>query len=148
MKGYRHWVSDYMGFKFENGGRGPEKFDCWGLYAHACREKWGVMIPSFPGIDAANTAAVGELMMAAAKSGEWVHIEKPVDGCAVAMGTAHVITHVGMYIDIDKGHVLHCRPKFGVVCQRICTMRNYSLNILGYYLHHSWPTLPKKALTA
>ncbi|MFW5909185.1 MAG: C40 family peptidase [Thiohalospira sp.] len=37
----------YIGLPFADRGRGPEAFDCWGLYRWVLRREWGVALPSY-----------------------------------------------------------------------------------------------------
>ena len=133
----RHWASDFIGMKWVNGGRGPH-FDCWGLVHHVYHHIHGTTVPLYAGVDATDPNKVAEAFVSGIESPDWLKIETPVDGCTVAMGLFGKVTHVGIYIDAPPGHVLHCLTKKGVICQRLDTVGNYSLQIIGYYIPKSW----------
>ena len=53
----------------------------------------------------------------AEKKAHWEQIGKPEDGCAVLMSRNRYPVHIGMWLDIDGGKVLHCAQGMGVVFQ-------------------------------
>src|SRR3990167_3015993 len=40
-------ILDLMAARYEDGGRGPDTYDCFGLFAELCRRR-GVVIPEHP----------------------------------------------------------------------------------------------------
>lgn len=134
----RHFASDLIGRKWVNGARGPTEFDCWGLLAYVEATYFNTQLPAFPNLDAKDETQVQSLVDKTLAAGEWIKIDQPVNGCAVAMGAALKMTHVGVYLTEGYGMVLHCMENGGVICQRITTMSNYGLNVLGFYIPKSW----------
>ncbi len=45
----------------------------------------------------------------------WATVDKPTDGCAVLFGSKSRRFHIGTYVDVDGGGVLHCDQKVGVI---------------------------------
>lgn len=58
----------------------------------------------------------------------WDEIKRPVDGCVVSLSHAKHTSHVGVYLDIDGGGVLHCVRGAGVI---FSTMSNLKLSGWG-----------------
>lgn len=62
------WCAPFIGLPYEEGERGPDRFDCWGLAMLVSREQFGVVIPTYEGVhwgpgnraDRNHTAAVIE----------------------------------------------------------------------------------------
>jgi cell wall-associated NlpC family hydrolase len=96
----------YVGLSFAVDGRGPFKFDCWGLVSAFLREQCGVTgLPSYLGV-----ADVGGAISLAKASDEWTRVTLPRRGDVVVMltptgGGAVAPLHVGVMI--DGKHVLH-----------------------------------------
>lgn len=44
------WCADYVGLPYEEGGRGPDKFDCWGVAMLVAREQFGLPVPDYDGV--------------------------------------------------------------------------------------------------
>lgn len=138
-RAHRHFASDYIGKKWVNGARGPDKFDCWGLCYYVLKKEYDTDVPSYLGVDAKDLSTTTVLLTAAMSTlTEWAQVDTPEDGCIVAMGMGADVTHVGIYLDVDGGTVLHCMDRMGVLCQRIQTLANHRLSIHGYYVPRSW----------
>lgn len=43
------WARKYIGMAWEDGARGPERFDCWGLVREVLAREYGIDVPSFAG---------------------------------------------------------------------------------------------------
>ena len=57
-------------------------------------------------------------------------VAQPRDGDVVLMRQAKNPVHVGIWLDVDGGGVLHCCRNSGVVFQNVPT-----LNATGWFLH-------------
>lgn len=134
----RHWASDLIGKRWKNGGYGPTEFDCWGLYWYVAKTYFLKEVPKFLGVDALNVADVRTAATNALNTGDWIKLDRPLNGCVVAIGPLSLVEHVGVYLDIDNGVILHCMPKAGVLCQKEATITNHGVKVLGYYIHKTW----------
>lgn len=116
-----HWATQYIGKPWKNGARGPEQFDCWGLLWWIYARHLGITLPLYP-VDAKDVDTVNDLI-SAQTSGlpgvSWTEIQAPTDMCAVAVGTVNRFTHVGIYLAVDGGLVLHCADGHSVTAQRV-----------------------------
>ncbi len=43
-----HWATHYIGLPWHAGARGPEAFDCWGLFLAIQRDHFGRELPEIP----------------------------------------------------------------------------------------------------
>jgi len=116
-------INCYVGLPYLAGGRGPEAFDCWGLLVHLQREHFGREFPDLQMGDAAASFAAYERRRA---SGEWVVIPRPAHG-APALMRAGMHPHVGTWLAVDGGGVLHAQEGAGVVWTP-----GSRLNLAGY----------------
>ena len=101
-----HWAAEYIGKPWVSGGRGPHSFDCWGLFRDVYRRRLGIELPLY-GIDPSRRIEVSRAFGKAVLSGQWVRVEEPCEYDAVALGGTTAIQHVGLFIEVDRGRVLH-----------------------------------------
>ena len=135
-----HWMTPYIGLPYLTGGRNKKGLDCWGLMRLIYKEEKGIELPEYPGISAEEAIIKGKVI-ARDTANDWIPIEKPEDGCGVAMSQKHVYHHVGVWADADGGKVVHCweGTKFVVADTR----RNLYLKgflKIAFFRHKEWPT--------
>lgn len=111
----------YIGLAWELGARGPLAYDCWGLLLHCRAQYFGGGIPDVAFGDAARQMYAHKM-----RSGEWEIVPMPEHGDGVLLRDGND-PHVGVYLDLDGGGVLHAMEGHGVV---FSAMRD--LNFLGY----------------
>lgn len=116
-------INEYVGRPYLAGGRGPEAYDCWGLLRHLQYRYFGRELPDLRMGDAVASFAAYERRRA---TGEWVVIPRPVHG-APALMRAGMHPHVGTWLVVDGGGILHAQEGAGVVW----TPAN-RLNMTGY----------------
>jgi cell wall-associated NlpC family hydrolase len=120
-----NWWGRYVGLPFEDGGRGPETVDCWGLLRLVYAEQRGIDLPSYGEISA------HDLLSLARKMGEvkdydcWQPVTDPQEFDAVIMRPSdgrNSIIHVGTMIDAKR--MLHVEQASAAV---IVPIRHYSV---------------------
>lgn len=108
-----HWVEQYLECDYEDGARGPDKYDCWGLVRHVIYNHLGGReLPSWGHVR--NT--MPRLFTRAYKK-ESAGMEEcvPQVGAIAAVFTGSLMTHVGVCIEVDgRVVVLEMNPKTGV----------------------------------
>lgn len=145
-----HWANQYVGKPWTVDGFGPHEFNCWGLLWFIYAKHYGVTLPQYEQISiketitAADKAAYMRVMQEAIQDGTWEHLAIPVDGCAVAMSSHTQIHHVGIFLNVDGGRILHAARGKGVLCQSLPAVR-VMYNRIEFYLKHPWPVSPKPA---
>lgn len=137
----KHWAFDYLGKPWLIGGRGPDTFDCWGLVYCIYRDHYGILLPSYPTITSKNLLAVTKYITNGATSSDsdWVRLDNPVDGCVVALSKNNrILHHVGIYLTIDKGMVLHATDAGSVIAQPITDLKRWGWSRIEYYTHKDY----------
>lgn len=129
----KHWANAYVGKKWTVDGYGPECFNCWGLFWWVSEKHYGRQVPKFQ-ISPENKPEYMRVMLEEVLNGNWRKIEKPLDGCAVAMGQNRNICHVGVFLDVDGGRVLHAVKDKGVLCETVTAARIFYPR-LEFYTH-------------
>lgn len=131
-----HWAFGYLGRPWVNGAQGPDAFDCWSFFRHIQSTHFGIDVPIYA-IDANNFRAVAETILAADERSAWISVPLPTEGCAVLMAHAKYPSHVGVWLDVDGGGVLHCVRGEGVVFSSISSLKTCGWGRVEYYKHVS-----------
>ncbi len=132
-----HWAAQYIGKPWQNGGRGPDAFDCWGLLRFIYFKHLEIRLPAYPGINAKNAKYVSGLIEGEALH-SWTEQDIPDEFSAVAMASGcAVFTHVGIYTRVDGGHIIHCADKLNVVAQRPGEMKAAGWARIKFYQYGS-----------
>lgn len=119
-------IADLMAARYEEGGRGQEAYDCFGLFAELCRRR-GLAIPEHP---TARDLAQRQSDILSAISAEWMELDTPEVGCAVAIRIGPYVSHVGMVI--DGGRFIHANRRTGVTVARLDDLQ-WRERIAGFY---------------
>ncbi len=99
----------FIGLPWRFGARGPDAYDCWGLL-HECRQRFfGGGIPDTVLGEPARALYAHKL-----RSGEWQLVACPQHGDGVLLREGDR-PHVGIYLDLDGGGVLHAMEGRGVI---------------------------------
>lgn len=131
-----HWAIEYIGKPWENGGRGPVAFDCWGLLWFIYRKNLGIELPSYPNTDAKGLTLVRQLIKDEASGGDWKRIAQPVNYCGVRLSPSHV----GIYLATDGGLILHAADGHNVVAQSVRVLQASGFKSLEFFQHVRAPS--------
>ena len=105
-------IIPYLGLPWIFGER-----DCWRFFRELSQKYYGRHVPEVD-VDLHNLKDIMQ-KIDTEKKARWVQIYEPVDGCAVLMQRHRMPVHIGMWIDLDGGKVLHCAQGPGVCFQRL-----------------------------
>ena len=127
-----HWAGQYVGKPWKPGEYGPEFFDCWGLVWHVATQHYGIQLPKFQGCHTMGLTAMAKLITHEIFD-NWKPLQRPKDGCCVAMSQGGPIHHVGIYVQTDGGVVLHSNMARGTVAQSIAATKASGYRRLEFY---------------
>ena len=118
-------------------GRGRARtgcvFDCWGLARWCWREYFAIEVPEVP-VDAANLRAVLAGFRDHPERRRWqAGRERPCEGDGVLMRQSRHPVHVGIWLAVDGGGVLHAAREIGVVFQCPLDLTAHGWRIEGTY---------------
>jgi hypothetical protein len=124
--------SSIIGKPWKAGTYGPDEFDCWGLVWFVQRELFDRDLPTIaePPTD---IMGLTRLFQDTAIRSVLEPIEKPVHGCVVELSHSTRPHHVGIWLDTDRGGVLHCYGAYGVQFDRLATMRAAGWSTFKFY---------------
>jgi hypothetical protein len=96
-----------LGTKYESGAMGPETFDCWGLVRYVQNEAFGRELQIIePPSDKVRDLI--KFIKSHPEHQNWTKVDEPVHGGVVELSNSYHPNHVGVYLDIDGGGILHC----------------------------------------
>ena len=124
----------YIGIPWEAGAQGPESFDCMAFFRHVQEKNFGIEVPTIIAPDYDDANILVDLMINHPERQKWLKIPTPEHGCAVIV---HKPMHIGVWLDIDGGGVLHCVRGVGVI---FTSNGSWSVSGFGrreYFRHHT-----------
>ena len=102
----------YIGIPWRAGAQGPDAYDCLAFFRLVQRAHFGIEVPAIIAPDYDDTAALVELFGSHKERRRWHRVEQPRHGDSVMI---HRPMHVGTWLEVDGGGVLHCVRGAGVV---------------------------------
>lgn len=131
-----HWTEAYVGKPYAPGlaGLGPDAYDCSGLVRAVLRERAGIELPMVPDdIDRGDLRVLIRTLRDHGERANWVRVERPVDLAIVELSHGQHPHHVGIWLQIDGGGVLHALEGVGVIFST-----RFSLGINGWRMLGFW----------
>lgn len=104
--------ADYIGLPWVAGAQGPNQFDCMGFFRHVQGLHFGIDVPSIVAPDVDDASSLVALFGRHPERKRWALEPTPTHGCAVIIRRP---LHIGTWLGIDGGGVLHCVRGIGVV---------------------------------
>lgn len=126
-----HWATKYIGQRWKKGTH-----DCWAFCRKVEREQFGIEIPDIE-IDSNNILAVVRHLNGNQEKNNWVEVTDLQEGDVLYMSMGNQPHHVGIYVQIDGGGVLHCIEGAGVIFTKLADIAAMSYNIIAIYRHKS-----------
>lgn len=124
-----HWAAGYIGLPWI-----AHDNDCWSFCRRVWAERFGLAVPAID-VDADHLAAVTRSFLGHPERARWAEVVAPVEGDAVLLAHSRFPTHVGIWVDIDGGGVLHCEQASGVVFSRPGALARCGWAHLSFYRH-------------
>ncbi len=118
-----HWAETYIGVPWSATGEGPDNYHCWAFVRHIQTQHFSRALPGIPNPE--DVLAIARGFRDHPERRRWELIKEPAEGDCVLMRQARYPIHVGVWLDVDNGGVLHCSQDAGVAFQ---TLNSLSLN--------------------
>lgn len=131
-----HWAGHFLGRPYEVGSSGPETFDCWGLVRAVMSTRAGIDLPEV-GIAEADIRGLIQAFETHAERARWreVTAHEPNELDAVLMATARRPVHVGIWLNVGTGRVLHAARPLGVVAQAQAQLASSGYRVVARFRH-------------
>ena len=133
-----HWAIDYLGKPWVSGGRGPDCFDCWGLVCDIYQKQFEIELSPFEGYNPKDLRRTNEEIEKQGVLGEWIKLDEPEDNCLVLMSKNKAFHHIGIFIDIDGGKVIHACDGANVLIQHFHKVELSGFVKFAFYRHGSY----------
>lgn len=117
------FVESLLGRRWKLGAQGPDAFDCWSLLRHVERVAFGRELPLVVMPPKASPDLVAQALATHPKRSLWREAPRPSHGGGVEMTSVKAPLHVGVWLDLDGGLVLHCAAEVGVALDSLVTLR-------------------------
>jgi hypothetical protein len=135
-KSYSCWAAQYIGLPWVAGARGPDAYDCWGLFLAVQRCHFARDLPEIP-VNADDLRAVLGAFRDHPERQRWQNVAYTKDhaqeGDAVLLRQSRHPVHVGVWLDVDGGGVLHAVKDAGVVYQKLPELLLHGWRVEGFY---------------
>ena len=129
-----HWASDYIGKPWKTGCSGPSEFNCWGLVVDVYRRFYGKTLESIP-VPENNLKALIKTIEVHPERYHWETVFIPKEGDVALLRQSRYPTHVGLWVEVDGGGILHCIQGAGVVFQSLQALELIGWKVETYYRH-------------
>ncbi|WP_263079205.1 NlpC/P60 family protein [Endozoicomonas sp. Mp262] len=113
-----NWILDYLGKPWIAYARGPDAYDCWGLIIDVLQRHFDSSINQHGNVITDDRAGITQAFYQELQSGVWRKSETASHGSIVVCWQEKdgqlLVRHVGLYLSVDGGGVLHSREQAGV----------------------------------
>lgn len=127
-----HWAEQLIGRPYRAGGQDPNAFDCWGLVRWVMARRFQRELPAIP-VEPDDLRAVLLAFRDHPERQHWTAVQEPDEGDCVLLRQSRHPIHVGVWLGVDGGGVLHAVEGNGVVFQRVRDLMNAGWRIEGFY---------------
>lgn len=126
-----NWINKYLSATYEDGARGPDKYDCWGLCREVRYEQCGKrLLPSFGSV---RNTQPKEFTLAYQAEAKNMKECEPENGAIAAVFRGALCIHVAVIIEVgNELHALEINPKKGARLMRIPDFESQYLRVAYY----------------
>ena len=129
-----HWASNYIGKPWKSSCDGPDVFDCWGLVVDIYRRQYKKTLEIIP-VQENNLKALILTIDKHPERHRWELVFIPQEGDVALLRQNRYPIHVGLWVDVDGGGVLHCIQGAGVVFQSLQALELIGWKVDAYYTY-------------
>ena len=139
-----HWAFSYIGKPWKSSCDGPEAFNCWGLVLDVYRRFYGKTLEIIP-VPENNLKALIKTVEAHPERQRWEATSIPKEGDVALMRQSRYPTHVGLWVEVDGGGILHCIQGAGVVFQSLQALELIGWKVEAYYTYRGDTSDPRNS---
>lgn len=93
------WINQYLASRYEDGARGPDKYDCWGLVRDARHKHLGkALLPSWGSV---RNTSPRDFTRAYLEGAETMEECAPEQGAIAAVMHGRICTHVALVVGVS-----------------------------------------------
>lgn len=106
-----NWVNQVIAKRWAPGASGPDAYTCWTLARATQKTLSGIDLPLVDA-DPDDVRAVVRAINDSPLRAEWADVSSPRHLDLVRMSHSRVSHHIGTYLELDGGGILHCAKQF------------------------------------
>ena len=125
----------YIGTPWEAGAQGPHTYDCMSFFRLIQARHFDIQVPAIIAPDYGDPTILVELFGNHEERLRWRRVDRPSHGDAVII---HKPLHIGTWLEIDGGGVLHCVRGAGVVFTADASWRISGFGRREYFRHATY----------
>ncbi len=122
-----HYAHSYIGLPYKAG-----EFDCWDLVRDVYSKQYGIELAKIP-VDEDNIRQLINTVNKTPERNNWIKTLTPNEGDVVLLRQSRHPIHVGVWLEIDGGGILHCIKNSGVVFQNLQSLHLSGWEIESFY---------------
>lgn len=126
-----HWAESCIGQAWVPGDN-----DCWSFARRIWGERFGIEVPAVS-VDTRDLLAIAHAFRDHDERLQWLEVAEPKEGDAVLMAHFKHPSHVGLWVEVDGGGVLHCQHPSGVVFASRAALSRAGWGRVEFYRHRS-----------
>ena len=127
MTTQRHWASDYIGQPWVANSN-----DCWAFCRKIWAEHYNLHVPIID-VDTAKLSTIAHAFKDHEERSLWKQVSTPKDGDAVLMAHCRHPSHIGIWLDVDSGGILHCIKDLGVIFSSLASAKLAGWGRMEFY---------------
>ncbi len=127
-----HWAVEYIGKPWRMASDGPDAFDCWGLVVEIQRRLYGRNLETIQ-VDPKNLRLLIETIRDHPVRLDWRPTASPKEGDVALLRQSRHPVHVGVWLEVDGGGILHAMRERGVVFQNMRSLHLNGWQIENFY---------------
>lgn len=116
-------LNTLIGKPYVVGKEGPDEYDCWGLAKFIQKELFGRELPSIQESPSSLKGLMNFVKEHEVRKKWQVAKNYPIHGQLVELSKSENPFHIGVYLNIDGGGILHSIDKLGVCFDKIRIMK-------------------------
>lgn len=110
-----HWATQYVGREWRR------DYDCWAFFREVQATHFNRDVPIID-IDSTDQRQVLRTLVHHPERKRWRETVLPREGDAVLLSRTNHPAHVGVWVDVGTGRVLHNDQRSGVCCQSLSSL--------------------------
>ena len=122
-----HWSLGLVGLPWS------VDFHCWTLVQQVYAQRFGIALPDMQYDALSLLAAIRAFGDKQAEYAHWVKTDIPVEGSVVVMAIGSRPRHVGVWVDVDGGMVLHNLESSGVILSSVEAIARVGFRVTGFF---------------
>lgn len=131
-----HWAEQYIGTPWTKGGEGPDSFNCWNFFRHVQQLHFGRAVAPVHA-DEDSPRDFIDAFRSHPERGDWLEVPRPAEGDGVEVWHIRYPWHIGVWVNVDGGGLLHCVRGMGVIFSRAHELPAQGFGRIVCYRHRS-----------